>query len=173
MSDDRYTIPGLAGDTASAVTGILERRLVAFVDLALTLKHVHWNVVGPGFIAVHEMLDPQVDAVREMVDEIAERIAALGGSPRGTPGSVVEGRDGDDYALARATVPDHLAALDGRYAAVIEETRAAQRPLGDLDPVSEDMVIGHLRDLEQFQWFVRAHLENAAGELRTVSADAP
>lgn len=128
MSDDRYTIPGLAGDTASAVMGILERRLVAFVDLALTLKHVHWNVVGPGFIAVHEMLDPQGDAVREMVDEIAERIDALGGSPRGTPGSVVEGRHGDDYALARATVPDHLAALDGRYATVIEETRAAQRP---------------------------------------------
>src|SRR3712207_8342276 len=41
---------------------------------SLTLKHIHWNVVGPHFIAVHEMIDPQVDAVRLMVDAIAERI---------------------------------------------------------------------------------------------------
>jgi DNA-binding ferritin-like protein len=31
------------------------------------------------------MLDPQVDAVREMTDETAERIATLGVSPSGTP----------------------------------------------------------------------------------------
>lgn len=40
---------------------LLQRRLVALLDLHLTLKHVHWNVTGPNFIAVHEMLDPQVD----------------------------------------------------------------------------------------------------------------
>jgi starvation-inducible DNA-binding protein len=44
---------------------------------------VHWNVVGPNFIAVYIMLDPQVGAVRAMVDDIAERIAILGGSPLG------------------------------------------------------------------------------------------
>ena len=32
--------------------------------------------------------------------------------------------------------------------------------LGDLDPVSEDMLIGHAGELEKFQWFVRAHLES-------------
>jgi starvation-inducible DNA-binding protein len=26
-------------------------------------------------------------------------------------------------------------------------------------------VIGHLRDLEQFQWFVRAHLKDATGDV--------
>jgi starvation-inducible DNA-binding protein len=29
---------------------------------------------------------------------------------------------------------------------------------------------GHLRDLEQFQWFVRAHLEASSGELPTADA---
>lgn len=57
----------------------------ALNDLALTLKHIHWNVVGPHFIAVHTMLDPQVVAVREMADETAERIATLGVAPLGTP----------------------------------------------------------------------------------------
>ena len=70
-----YTVPGISEKDAKQVVALLQDRLNALNDLALTLKHVHWNVVGPHFIAVHTMLDPQVDAVRLMVDETAERIA--------------------------------------------------------------------------------------------------
>ena len=45
------------------------------------------------FIGVHEMLDPQVDGVRLMVDQTAERIATLGAEPNGLPGYVVSSRD--------------------------------------------------------------------------------
>ena len=82
----RYTIPGLDKSTGEKVVKILQSRLAAYNDLHLTLKHVHWNVVGPNFIGVHEMIDPQVDLVRGYADEVAERIAALGASPLGTPG---------------------------------------------------------------------------------------
>ena len=87
-----YTIPGMEEDTAGTLAALLQDRLNALSDLALTLKHVHWNVVGTDFIAVHLMLDPQVDAVRGMVDGTAERIATLGGSPSGTPGALVSQR---------------------------------------------------------------------------------
>ncbi|MEE4659593.1 MAG: ferritin-like domain-containing protein, partial [Halieaceae bacterium] len=60
-----FTAPGMEKKSADKTIAILENRMVALIDLALTLKHVHWNVVGPNFIGVHEMLDPQVDAVRE------------------------------------------------------------------------------------------------------------
>jgi starvation-inducible DNA-binding protein len=137
------------------------------LDLALTLKHVHWNVVGPNFIAVHEMLDPQVDAVRGMVDEIAERIATLGGVPVGTPGALVSKREWDDYDLGRATAQQHLAALDIVYNGVNGDHRSAIAKVGDIDPVSEDLLIAQLGQLELFQWFVRAHLESEAGALST------
>nr|BFD88521.1 hypothetical protein StreXyl84_79220 [Streptomyces sp. Xyl84] len=39
-----------------------------------------------------------------------------------------------------------------------------------VDPATEDLLIEQLRDLEQFQWFVRAHLENAGGTLATSGA---
>jgi starvation-inducible DNA-binding protein len=54
------------------------------------------------------------------------------------------------------------------YSGVNGSHRDAIGKLGDIDPVSEDMLIGQLADLEQFQWFVRAHLESASGELPTV-----
>ena len=84
-----FTVPGMTRDDAVKVIDHLQGRLVTLIDLQLTLKHIHWNVVGPAFIGVHEMLDPQVDAVRAMVDETAERIATLGGEPNGLPGNLV------------------------------------------------------------------------------------
>ena len=77
-----YTTPGLDRAQAERTVTLLQSRLHAMNDLHLTLKHVHWNVVGPHFIAVHEMIDPQVDTVRGFADDLAERIATLGGSPR-------------------------------------------------------------------------------------------
>ena len=88
-----YTVPGMDEAAADKVRGILQERLVALTDLHLTLKHIHWNVVGPNFIAVHEMIDPQVEEVRLFTDNIAERIATLGGEPLGTPGAIVRRPD--------------------------------------------------------------------------------
>ena len=162
-----FTAPGMDSAPADKVIAILEERMVATIDLQLTLKHIHWNVVGPTFISVHEMLDPQVEAVREMSDTLAERIATLGGVPKGTPGSIVERRDWNDYSLGKASVREHLAALDVVYSGINSSHREAINKLGELDPVSEDILIGDLAQLEKFQWFVRAHLESSAGELLT------
>lgn len=169
MSDGNieFTAPGMSNDEAQKTIVVLQHRLVALLDLQLTLKHIHWNVVGPNFIGVHEMLDPQVDAVREMTDTIAERIATLGGVPDGTPKAIVEGRNWDDYKLGKGLVTEHLVALDKVYNGVNGDHRKAINTLGELDPVSEDMITGQLAELEQFQWFVRAHLESASGELKS------
>ncbi|MCF8587855.1 Dps family protein [Gordonia liuliyuniae] len=143
----------------------LQGRLSALSDLHLTLKHVHWNVVGPSFIGVHQMIDPQVETVRGFADDLAERIAALGGSPCGTTAAIADNRTWDDYSLGRDTVTAHLAALDVVYDGVVGSHRAAIELAGKIDPVSEDMLIGQTGELEKFQWFMRAHLEDPFGDL--------
>jgi starvation-inducible DNA-binding protein len=135
---------------AQDVIAILQDRLNALNDLALTLKHVHWKVVGLNFIAVHTVLDPQVEAVRGMVDEVAERIATLGGSPCGTPGALVRQRAWDDYAVGRAETIEHLGALDVVYTGVIGAGRDAIAKTEDPDPVTQDMLITQSAQLEQF-----------------------
>ena len=163
----RYTVPSLTPEDGAKVAAILQERLNALTDLHLTLKHIHWNVVGPDFISVHLMLDPQVDAVRAQADEVAERIATLGVSPVGTPGALVAARSWDDYSLGRAGAIEHLGALDRVYEGVISGHRQAAADTEDVDTVTNDLLVGHLHDLELFQWFVRAHLESAGGELST------
>ncbi|WP_225100301.1 Dps family protein [Streptomyces sp. CoH27] len=152
------TVPGLSPQDARALAELLQDRLHALNDLQLTLKHAHWNVVGPHFVAVHELLDAQVDGVRAMTDDVAERLATLGGIPQGTPGALVAGRTWDDYAVGRADTSTHLAALDRVYGRVVEDLRKAVTTSAGIDPATEDLLIGQLRDLEKFQWFIRAHL---------------
>jgi starvation-inducible DNA-binding protein len=162
-----FTVPGMAQGDSQKVVTLLQERLNALTDLALTLKHIHWNVVGPNFIAVHTMLDPQVDAVRLMGDELAERIATLGGSPVGTPGALVAQRSWDDYDLGRADAIAHMGALDLVYAGVVKAHRQAIEETDEPDPVTQDILIGQAIQLEQFHWFVRAHIEDGSGRLAT------
>ncbi len=160
-----YTVPGLTLGDGHKVADALQMRLHALNDLQLTLKHAHWNVVGRDFIGVHEMLDPQIELVRAMVDTLAERMATMGVSPNGLPGDLVKQRGWDDYAIDRATTTEHLAALDLVYSGIIESMRKTIEAVGGLDPVTEDILIGQTAELEQFQWFMRSHLESSDGEL--------
>ena len=165
-----FSPSGVSTETASELNQVLQQRLISLIDLGLTLKHIHWNVVGPGFMAVHEMLDEHVEGVRAAADETAERIATLGGIPNGLPGFLTTNRTWDDYDLGRSVVEAHLAALDKVYDGVIADHRAAAESAGKLDPVTEDMLIAQTGRFELYQWFVRAHIENTAGEL--ISGDA-
>ncbi|MGS0684832.1 Dps family protein [Nakamurella sp. GG22] len=170
MTMPKYTVPSLTVEEGAEVAGVLQDRLNALNDLALTLKHIHWNVVGPHFIAVHQMLDPQVDAVRAMADEAAERIATLGAAPVGTPGALVKQRSWDDYSVGRDDAIAHLGALDLVYQGVIGDHREGADKVEESDPVTNDLLIGQLRQLELFHWFVRAHLESSSGNLSTNGA---
>jgi len=169
-TEPSYTVPGMSTKDGATVAQALQQRLNAYNDLHLTLKHVHWNVVGPHFISVHQMLDPQVELVRGFADEVAERIATLGSSPQGTPGTIVAQREWDEYSIGRAGAIEHLAALDLVYQGVIRSVRQVAQDVEELDPVTNDLLIGQLGELEQFHWFIRAHLENAGGQLTTADA---
>lgn len=158
-----YTVPGISDSDAKALIDGLQERLTDFNDLHLILKHAHWNVVGKNFIAVHEMLDPQIELVRGFADEVAERISTLGGSPLGTPA----GHAGEhlDYDVNKAGVEEHLRALDAVYTKVLEGLRSEQKTAGELDAMTEDLYIAEAQALEKFQWFIRAHLDDGDGNI--------
>jgi starvation-inducible DNA-binding protein len=159
---------GISTADAETVTDILQERLADLIDLSLTLKHVHWNVNGPGFIAIHTLMDEQTEAVRDMVDSVAERITTMGGVAAGLTGEVAKMRSqNSDYALGRAPVSAHLGALDQTYSRVCINHRDAAAEIGEVDLVSQDLLVGQTAKLDLNHWFVRAHLEDTSGHLVT------
>lgn len=156
----KYTIAGLTAEQSEKAVSILQNRLSHEQEAALVLKHAHWNVSGPNFIAVHEMIDPQVDVMLNQADESAERIAQLGGSPDGRPEAIVRNRDWSEFSLDGVnSTTDYITALIAYHDELIAADRRAIAELDDLDFVSSNIIQDHVQDLEKFQWFLRAHLD--------------
>lgn len=95
------------------------------------------------------------------MDEIAERIAALGGDPNGLSTQTQSSASKliPEYKVkGRAKVDVHLKAVDEQYTAIETLLRASIAVLDDADLVSSNVLQDILGKLEQFQWKVRSHL---------------
>ena len=154
-----FVVPGLDEAASEKAIAILQNRLSQEQEAALVLKHAHWNVTGPNFIAVHEMLDPEVEAVLAQADETAERIATLGGTPDGRTDAIMRNRTRKPFDVeGRAGTEAYLKALIEYYDAFIADDRKAIAELDELDVISSNIIQDHVQELEKFQWFMRSHL---------------
>src|SRR5260221_13214765 len=105
----------LASNTKTVSIGTLNARLADSIDLALLTKQAHWNIKGPQFIALHEMIDGFRTELDEHVDTIAEWVVQLGGTALGTTQTVTAATTLPAYPTDIHTSKDHLAALIERY----------------------------------------------------------
>lgn len=150
----------LTANTRQATVDILQTQLVGAIDLGLQTKQAHWTVKGPNFIALHELFDQLYGTVTEHVDTIAERIAILGGTPKGTAQVVSGDTTLAPYPLEINNGTDHVEALSSAYAAYAEAVRNAMAEVGEIgDEDSVDLLTGVSRDIDKSLWFIEAHAQ--------------
>src|SRR5580700_1643110 len=150
----------LSSNAKRVSIAVLNARLADAIDLALLTKQAHWNIKGPNFIALHEMIDGFRTELDEHVDTMAERVVQLGGTALGTVQTVAGATKLAPYPTDIHKTKDHLAALIEHYAAVgnsvrgaIEETDGA----GDAD--TADLLTAFSRALDKALWFLEAHVQ--------------
>ncbi len=136
---------------------LLQPCVLAAINLSLNLKQIHWNLRGAKFQTVHEFLDLVIDQARMTSDELAERMV--------TVGVPAMGRSSQVDAAGLPQVPDEFVTdiealelasslLDGTIG-IMRDARAA---IGDIDAVTEDLVIGSIQVFEKQLWMLRSHL---------------
>lgn len=137
------------------VTRHLQDLLVDLVAVSLEGKQLHWHVTGPLFKPVHEQLDVVVDAARTAADEVAERAVALGDTVDARPSTVAKEHRlpelPEGWIDAGDAVRRFADALDG----VIDRARESVTAL-EVEPVTQDLVIGIVQELEKQRWMLRA-----------------
>ncbi len=142
---------------------LLNHLLADFLSLALDTKQAHWNMRGKTFIAVHEMLDPFHKQLMDYADELAERIAQLGGVAYGTPDLIASESSFEAYPTNIHCVRMHLTELSVRYGALANALRAVvDKKLCDEGTLN--LVTDMSNTLDKYLWFIEAHLTQAEEE---------
>lgn len=146
--------------TRIKVAALLQDRLADSIDLMVQAKQAHWNVKGPGFIALHELFDKLSEDSEEYVDLIAERIVQLGGIAEGTVRLAAKKSSLLEYPLAIASGKEHVAALSqaiATFGKLIRQTIDQANELKDAD--TADICTEISRGADKYLWFVEAHAQ--------------
>ena len=138
------------------VVAALQNLLADFQIYYTNLRGFHWEIKGRGFFVLHEKFESMYDDAASKVDEIAERILTLGGTPENKYSGylkVAHIPEVSGVSTSREAVENVL----GTYKHFIAE----ERKLIDLaneanDAVTADMLTGYLKEQEKMIWMLVA-----------------
>lgn len=142
------------GDVAQELTKVLADSFAVY----LKTHGYHWNVRGPEFFSFHNLLEQQYREIWTALDDIAERIRALGVlAPQSYPafGNLTAIKDGDPEKEATAMLKE----LMQDHETLIATTRKALDIASDAgDEASADLMTQRLAAHEKFAWMLRSTL---------------
>ena len=128
--------------------------------LATKTHNYHWNIEGSNFMEMHKFYEGLYDELNEIIDEVAERIRAIG--------HYAEGRLTDYLKLTHLDEPEYttdqkmqLGNLLGDHEIVIKNLRKLINFFQDdcKDAGSADFVTGLMEKHEKMAWFIRSYLK--------------
>ena len=153
---------GISTDDRAAIAESLSHFLADAYTLYLKTHNFHWNVTGPMFNALHNMFEAQYTEQWTALDEIAERIRALGFN---APGSYRE-------FVALSSIPEEPGLTNSadwhemvRQLVVGNEAvcRTARQVLDIADDAddapTEDLLTQRLQTHEKYAWMLRSLLQ--------------
>jgi len=134
---------------------------VADLSKASALVHqIHWYMRGAGFLYLHPKMDELKDQLDEHLDEFAERLITIGGSPFST---LAEFDENSKINMTSATwdksIANRLSELVIAYKYLTEQfTQALEISEKEGDAVTVDLYTTALGDIEKTIWMLEAEL---------------
>lgn len=135
----------------------LHQVLSVTYELYLKTQICHWNVTGPNFYSLHKLLEAHYEDLAESVDNVAERIRALGEK-------VV--LNSEDFARDIKSNSVLTGDSNGMLKCLVEVYDRLEKELNNLadiaakhdDKVTEDMAVDWLKEYAEQKWMLRSSL---------------
>ncbi len=151
---------GLTESTRHQIADGLAKVLADSYTLYLKTHNFHWNVTGPMFTTLHELFEKQYIELAAAVDEIAERIRALGFPAPGTYKKFIE--------LTSIKEENQIPAAKDMIKQLVEGHECVVRTIRELFPIvsdnhdegSADLLTRRLEVHEKTAWMLRSILED-------------
>jgi len=159
MRKDMEVNIGISQDHREKIAEGLAKVLADSYMIYLKTHNYHWNVTGELFHSLHEQFELQYTELAEAIDEIAERIRALG---HRAPGSF---REYQQITAIEEDVDQPEALEMVRRLALDNETilRTARSVLSACEEAGDeatlDLLTGRLKVHSKTAWMLRSHLE--------------
>jgi starvation-inducible DNA-binding protein len=127
----------------------------------LSLTHLaHWNVEGPGFFALHTAFQTQYEELFIAIDEIAERIRALGAYAIGGLSKFAETAQMKEFA-SPLPQEDYVRMLIIANEKLVADATQARDLAGEAnDPESQDLMIGRITLHQKTIWMLKSFLKS-------------
>lgn len=151
---------GLDGNARKSVAAALNNVLADTYTLYMKTHSYHWNVTGPRFHSLHVMFEEQYREMWAALDELAERVRALGVY---APAS---GKAFSDLAAIESAEKEPPSAdemiknLLADHEMLVRRAREALETAEEAaDVASEDLLTQRIQTHEKTAWMLRAMTE--------------
>ena len=151
---------GISESDRQAIAAGLSRLLADSYTLYLKTHNYHWNVTGPMFATLHTLFETQYTELATAVDEIAERIRALG---ERAPGSYAE--FGELTEIEEESGSPTAEEMIARLVAGQETVARTARSIFDVvdeanDEPTADLLTQRMQIHEKNAWMLRSLLQS-------------
>jgi len=150
----------VAAPARARVNRVLNQHLADAFDLWSQVKQAHWNVKGADFWQLHKLFDDVATEVARWVDELAERVTALGGYANGTARMAAAASGLPEFPTDITHGMEYVNAIAARLGTFTNSAREAideTDKLGDAN--TADLFTEISRCADKYLYFLEAHLQ--------------
>lgn len=149
--------PMMQEDLKNDLGQVVLRILSGSYVLMIKTQAVHWNVTGPMFKSIHDMTEEHYNDLFVAVDDLAERIRALGLKAPMNYDALQDRTQISSFENDAMDANQMIAALASDHELLATELTAGAQVAADKgDPATEDMMVERLRAHQKMAWMLRA-----------------
>lgn len=154
---------GLEPSYAANSIALLNGLLADHFTLLLKTWQFHWNVKGSSFGSYHEAMLKLYEAEIERVDDVAERVRALGGRPLGSMEAMLQANHVQEYSMSQPEPKDleMWKIITDDWEAVIRRIREIHDKIEPQDQGTLNFLEDMIEIMEKEAWMNRSYNEKA------------